>query len=333
MKKACLVVPAPYDKAEIFNQANKILNRDNSLDFYCYLKSFFLEKNIDLSTHDVYAPADCEIVIYNEMPSVLPPSNQREKSFLFLFESELIRPDNWDLQNHHNFSKIFTWHDDFVDNKKYFKMNFVSSSESAFVSFHNKRFCTLIAGNKSVNHPLELYSERRKSIRWFEERRPENFEFYGANWDQYIFKGPVFIRALNRVPGLGKCIAEKWPSYRGKIERKLDVLKNYKFSICYENAKDIPGYVTEKIFDSLAAGCIPVYWGAPNITDYVDENCFIDRKKFASHEALYKYLSTMTEAQYNEKIEAIKRYFVSEKYTNFIPERVAKKIVENIVGV
>ena len=44
--------------------------------------------------------------------------------------------------------------------------------------------------------------------------------------------------------------------------------------------RDVLGYITEKIFDSFAAWCVPVYWGASNVTDYIPEGCFIDRRKF-----------------------------------------------------
>lgn len=36
----------------------------------------------------------------------------------------------------------------------------------------------------------------------------------------------------------------------------------YKFCIAMENSIS-PGYVTEKVFDALAAGCVPVYFGSP----------------------------------------------------------------------
>ena len=38
----------------------------------------------------------------------------------------------------------------------------------------------------------------------------------------------------------------------------------YKFCIAIENSL-ATDYVTEKIYDSLAAGCLPIYYGAPNI--------------------------------------------------------------------
>lgn len=42
---------------------------------------------------------------------------------------------------------------------------------------------------------------------------------------------------------------------------KIAYLKQFKFNICPENTNAM-GYVTEKIFESISAGCIPVYWGA-----------------------------------------------------------------------
>lgn len=50
---------------------------------------------------------------------------------------------------------------------------------------------------------------------------------------------------------------------------KIKFLENYKFNICPENTNQ-ENYTTEKLFESVAAGCIPIYWGSvqkpePNI--------------------------------------------------------------------
>lgn len=44
---------------------------------------------------------------------------------------------------------------------------------------------------------------------------------------------------------------------------KFDFIRQYKFNICPENS-NAAGYVTEKIFQSIEAGCIPIYWGSNN---------------------------------------------------------------------
>lgn len=40
-------------------------------------------------------------------------------------------------------------------------------------------------------------------------------------------------------------------------------LKQFYFNICPENS-DSYGYVTEKVFEAISSGCIPIYWGSLN---------------------------------------------------------------------
>jgi hypothetical protein len=71
---------------------------------------------------------------------------------------------------------------------------------------------------------------------------------------------------------------------------KLEILKAYKFTLAFENAigKD---YVTEKFFDPLIAGSVPVYLGAPNVGDFAPgDHCFINAADWRSPEALARYL-------------------------------------------
>jgi hypothetical protein len=62
---------------------------------------------------------------------------------------------------------------------------------------------------------------------------------------------------------------------------KIDYMKQYIFNICPENTSAY-GYTTEKLFESMTAGCIPIYWGA-EIADkaVINEDAIIfwDRKE------------------------------------------------------
>lgn len=54
-----------------------------------------------------------------------------------------------------------------------------------------------------------------------------------------------------------------------RVDSKLTALEKYRFSIVVESCK-MRGYFTEKIIDALSQGCIPIYWGAPDIGDFFD---------------------------------------------------------------
>jgi GR25 family glycosyltransferase involved in LPS biosynthesis len=47
--------------------------------------------------------------------------------------------------------------------------------------------------------------------------------------------------------------------------KKHEFLNDYKFCLCYENESS-DGYVTEKLLHAKAAGCIPIYWGASDVS-------------------------------------------------------------------
>ncbi len=317
-----------YLKNRLFDLSDKVANRDNCLLPFSLLKEDLRKRGIDLATSDIHKPEESELLIFNEMPQKPPQGKEIDRAFLLLFESELIRPDNWNIENHKYFKKIFTWNDDLVDNKKYYKINFSLQLPNKIHKdiSQKKTLCTLIAGNKRVTHPQELYSKRIEAIRWFETFHPKDFDLYGMGWDSFRFSGPKLIRALNKIKYLTRLLATDYPSYKGKVDEKKSVLEKYKFSICYENARDIPGYITEKIFDSFVAGCIPVYWGAGNIAKHIPAECFIDKREFSSYEDLYGFLVTMSDKDYLSRLDSIERFLSSDKAFQFSVEYFASVI-------
>lgn len=59
----------------------------------------------------------------------------------------------------------------------------------------------------------------------------------------------------------------------------LEFYSQYKFVICLENTKQ-ETYITEKIINGFLAKTIPIYWGSDNITDYFNEERFINIPNF-----------------------------------------------------
>lgn len=77
---------------------------------------------------------------------------------------------------------------------------------------------------------------------------------------------------------------------RGR-KSKMELYSKYKFVIAFENSI-APDYVTEKFFDPLLAGSVPVYLGAPNIEEFAPgENCFVDVRMFENPRRLADFIN------------------------------------------
>lgn len=55
---------------------------------------------------------------------------------------------------------------------------------------------------------------------------------------------------------------------------KIEGLKEYRYHIAIENGS-WNGYWTEKLIDCYVANCVPIYWGAPDVSKYFDEDSMI----------------------------------------------------------
>jgi hypothetical protein len=247
-------------------------------------------------------------------------AGMQKRMVLFLWETPAVIPQNWNPGLHKLFPIIFTWHDGYIDEKKYFKIHFPQTRqfpEVQKIPFKNRKLLVNISMNKYSRHPRELYSARRASIRYFEKTYPDDFDLYGFGWNQ----------ARNKLEKITPFFRNTYPSYQGTIRHKGEVLPKYRFSLCYENIRDEPGWVTEKIFDCMKAGCVPIYWGAPNISEYVDKESFIDRREFKTDVDLAKYIVSITETEYTRFQEAIQEYLTGERFARFLPEAHADVII------
>lgn len=232
----------------------------------------------------------------------------RSKLILMTWEPPSVKPFNFDVRYHKCFSRVYTWHDELIDNTNYFKFYYhvMYPMTKELVDFEHKKLCVMVANNKKSDYPGELYSQRVQAIEFFNAYHPNNFDLGGHGWPNY-------------------------KTYKGVIGDKIAFIKNYKFCMCYENIKTLPGYVTEKIFDCFQAGCIPVYWGAPNIENYVPKNCFIDRRDFKSYDELYQFITAMSKQTYETYLENIRIFLASDNAHLFSPRYFIDSFKEMIV--
>jgi len=324
--------------------------RDGYNDPAIYLRERFSELGYDFKAADNNSLEGCEWIFFNDVSSVLTYSGWRgmakktkskiknkllvrnvydeciqagmkDRLALFLWEAPAACPKNWDSKLHKMFPVIFTWHDTFVDGRKVFKICWPQTrkfTEIPKIPFAKKKLLINISMNKFSHYPKELYSARRAAIRYFERNYSDDFDLYGVGWN----------RPMNLLEKVLPFTQQIYPSYRGTVKNKWDVMPYYRFSLCYENVRDEPGYITEKIFDSMRCGCVPIYWGALNINDYVDAGAFIDRRRFKDDSELDKYLCGITEHEYERFQKAIRSYLASPRFARFLPSAYADTIIQ-----
>jgi hypothetical protein len=159
----------------------------------------------------------------------------------------------------------------------------------------------------------ELYSERLRAVRWF--ARSPDFDLFGEGWER---RHSQVDRATH---------ADAMRAYRGRTSDKLATLGRYRFALAFENAR-FDGYVSEKLFDCLYAGTIPVYLGAPDIARYVAPDAFIDARCFEGYAALESYLRSMSPASAEHHLAAARSFLDSPAVASFSAERFAEQVLD-----
>lgn len=116
-----------------------------------------------------------------------------------------------------------------------------------------------------------------------------------------------YLRELMRhmpIDSYGKIGRNRTLSHDDGTLTRRQVQSRYRFSLAFENAID-RDYVTEKFFDPLMVGSVPVYLGAPNIEEFAPgDDCFIDVRRFARPEHLAAHLRELAadEAAYQRHL-------------------------------
>lgn len=331
MKNCSLKMKGVYQDG-VFNLESN-LNRDNGFNSWVILRDTFLKHQFLLHTADVNGDNDVAFELHVDAQT----TGAAAPCYLLMLETPHVCPANGIDENLARYRKIFTWNDALVGTTHFVKANFPNQLRAHPVDGFAKRnrFCCLISGNRTLDVQDEriLYPERVKVIRWFEAHAPQDFDLYGVDWDIPVSPSGLRGKLLRRFwRGLSNLIKlHPFPSYRGRVQHKREVLQRTRFSICYENIRDIPGYITEKIFDSFFSGCVPVYWGASNVADYIPVDCFIDRRQFADTAAVYTHLKKMTEDEFRGYQQRIATFLKSDAAYMFSAEAMAETIVNTIV--
>jgi alpha(1,3/1,4) fucosyltransferase len=330
---------------DTFNKDNNIFDSNfytlgNNLSYpFVLLKSKLKSLGHTIDTLDNFPYHQFDKILFIDYPNKNFSFKKLDRSktdlYLISMESEIIRSKNYLQSNLKIFKKIFFWKDDYSFNEQIVKFqlpNFFPLIKK-MIPFNQKKLITLISSNKSHHNNNELYSKREIIVNWFLKFHPNEFSLYGFGWSKKIFKKHFsFFNRFKFLTDLLNVHRKKEISfYKGNVKNKIDVLRLYKFCICFENISGINGYITEKIFDCFFSKTIPIYLGAPNITNYIPKDCFIDFRDFPTIDLLYDYIKKMDEADYLRYINNAQKFISSDQAKIFSADAFSDVIIKNIL--
>ena len=185
-----------------------------------------------------------------------------------------------------------------------FKNNPANKEIVAYQNHKKNKFCNFMASNYRAKERINFVKELMKRKR-------------------VDCLGPVLYNMENKK-NIGKC--DQNGGYIDWRHEKLETIKEYKFTIAFENEQAY-NYVTEKIYQPFIAGSIPIYWGAPNINEFFNPKCFINVNDFDSYQqAIDEILKINDNEEYYRSFFEEPAILPESKLVNLTEEKIIERI-------
>jgi hypothetical protein len=102
-------------------------------------------------------------------------------------------------------------------------------------------------------------------LRFLPRHRKASFIITLHTQSHYQIRLRIARQWTEQVDVFGGAWPKDLPSWHGRCGDKIAVASRYRFALVMENQRQ-PGYITEKLLDAFAAGAVPIYWGAPDVS-------------------------------------------------------------------
>lgn len=221
----------------------------------------------------------------------------RSSRILILRESRSIRPDQFRARILTQYKYILSCSKKFDDKiaTDYYNDGFLTTNcQVNQLTLRPRNSICMINENKFSLHKSSNYSLRQKLLEKLVQSE-FNICVAGKNWTKkypyYVFQqvksALILLKSYNwfdvrqiRIP-MRKSTIERI-KFIGFVENKIDFLSKFYFVLIIENDNYRP---TEKIFDAITAGCIPIYHGPVFLSEEVPSDIFVrldDPKTFSN---------------------------------------------------
>ena len=204
----------------------------------------------------------------------------------------------------------------------------------SFEKWNNRRNkIVLIASNKVSPTSKSNYKKRRKIVR---QMSPNEIDVYGDLWCSSISK-KLFHRItvgfyafrIGYFPNLFELYGGLFLKYSNCVGTVIDkhlVIQKYKYSLVIENSND---YCSEKLFDAIINGSIPIYIGPKNEHILLPKNLYYWCN--GSVKDIRGFVGNLDPKRNNDMLRAMETFIKSDDFKNYwTSEQVYLNISEKI---
>lgn len=126
-----------------------------------------------------------------------------------------------------------------------------------------RRGLCAVSGHKRIVGPRgQLYRLREQVYRQL-ATLPVSFTLFGSGWNRYVSGVDRFDWLMRKLGIRLQCMAPRGLNYKGPIPDKSDII-HHEYTVVIENHIGAT-YLSEKPFDSLKYGVIPIYYGGVDL--------------------------------------------------------------------
>jgi hypothetical protein len=324
-------------------------------------------EGFELNTDDILHPRDADAVWFVDLPrkrklfnqAIGPRRDSSKKLILQVLESPLISPSTHQTGNHTSFDYVLSYSETRCLKPSHFhyrlpnnlnpEINRNAFSARKCVVMINKNqmegwfgtsrtgerafpgFGKYLNGWKTSLASLvkpdrgELYSWRRKFARTAESRGYNCLDIYGFGWT-----GEPITWLPKLRPRPFRCADQNLQAPPGPIEysHKIPLISKYRFGVAVENYEGSLGYISEKLFDVMRAGTVPIYLGDRSISKIIPPQSFVDVRHFKNHDDLLNYLINCPEAEWQEMLDTGQEFLTSNRAQVFGVKQFVDKAME-----
>ena len=258
-------------------------------------------------------------ISFNHNPSFKLPS--ADYRVLLLWEPKAVMPWQYQPRNQSAFDLVIPmsfWRAQNLGLKEfaYHPYDFDGIKPITSNNGRTKRV-VMINSAKFSSGCSSLYGLRRATSKKLLDIGVE-YSLYGTNWHMSktmevrkritSLKNSLLAREKICFQELTSQLWYSYPEYKGWVENKFEILSHFQLSLVIENEQD---WVTEKIFDSLYAGAIPIYVGPDFSKEFPKLEACVIRANANIDDVVRKVKETSADQIENKQIAI--REFLSDK--------------------